>query len=61
MVSRNSKPYGIGCQVARALLATSDILYLLDNKEEYLTGIVEVLTPEIARVQKQIEEKQKRS
>ena len=50
MISRNSRPYKAGRQLGDALSETGNILYLLDNREQYLFGLKERLDEELQKV-----------
>ncbi len=39
MTSKNTRPYRAGLLMAEALCEVANILYLLDNRLEYLSGI----------------------
>ncbi len=45
------RPYKAGRQVGAALAETGNILYLLDNREQYLQGVADVMTHELGKVQ----------
>lgn len=47
---QNARPYKVGRQVGEALCETASILYLLDNREQFLTGIKAVIDREIDEV-----------
>ncbi len=44
------RPYRAGRQVGAALAETANILYLLDNREQYLQGIADVALYELEKV-----------
>ncbi len=48
-----TKPNNIGKQMGYALCETANILYLLDNRQEYLEGIKEVVDSEIKVVKRE--------
>jgi len=60
MISRNSRPYKAGRQLGDALSETGNILYLLDNREEYLLGLKERLDEELLKVGSFRSQKQQR-
>jgi len=46
------RPYIAGMNVAHALIETANILYLLDNKAQYLLGLKITLEKEITKLEK---------
>ena len=49
MKSNNTRPYRAGKQLADALCETANILYLLDNREQYLRGIRDRIEQELKK------------
>ena len=47
-----TRPYRAGKQLGEAIKETANILYLLDNREEYLQGMKDVIDKEVARVRR---------
>ena len=45
-----SRPYKAGKQIAEALCETANILYLMDNREQYLSGIRDTIEAELEKV-----------
>ena len=50
MISKNTRPYHAGYQVGEGLRETANILYLKDNRMEYLQGLVDKLSKELQEV-----------
>jgi len=48
---KKTRPYKAGKQIAEALCETANILYLLDNREQYLQGIKDRIDGEVNLVQ----------
>ena len=46
------RPYRAGHRVALSLAETANILYLLDNREQFLQGIKDVIVREVKKVQR---------
>lgn len=51
MISRKTRPYRAGKQTASALCETAHILYLLDNRSQYLLGIKERIDEELSSLE----------
>ena len=47
METKDTRPYKAGKQLAEALCETAHILYLLDNREQYLRGIKDRIEQEL--------------
>lgn len=47
------RPYKAGRQMGAALAEVGNILYLLDNREQYLQGVADVVAHELEKVQHQ--------
>lgn len=50
------RPYAAGRQMAEALCETANILYLLDNRQQYLNGLIIRLLKEVDVVNAVVEE-----
>ncbi|MBA7711955.1 hypothetical protein ES703_120923 [subsurface metagenome] len=49
-MEKNTRPYKAGVQLAEALCETAHILYLLDNRQEYLEGLKDRIDKELELV-----------
>ena len=52
-MGKNTRPYKAGEQLAEALCETAHILYLMDNRQEYLEGILDRIEREVEFVRHQ--------
>lgn len=50
-VNKETRPYKAGNQVAEGLCETANILYLLDNRWQYLCGIRDRIAKELEKVE----------
>ena len=51
-ISKNTRPHRAGHQVAEGLCETAHILYLHDNRLQYLQGLIDRLEEEIGEANK---------
>lgn len=49
---KDTRPYKAGKQLAEALCETANILYLLDNREQYLRGVKDEIERELEKLEK---------
>lgn len=49
--SKKTRPYRAGKQIGKALAETANILYLLDNRGQYLSGVRDVIDAELESIQ----------
>ena len=47
-----ARPYRAGKQLGEAIKETGNILYLMDNREQYLQGVKDVIDKEVRHVRK---------
>ena len=59
MISRNSRPYRAGKQMGDALCEIGNILYLIDNRQEYLSGLKERIEQELSEIEKRKDRKER--
>ena len=50
---KNTRPYRAGKQMGEALNETANILYLLDNRQEYLEGLKVTIDAELIKVKEE--------
>lgn len=52
--SKKPRPYRAGEQLAEALCETANILYLRDNRKQYLNGIMDRVESELKKMEKEV-------
>lgn len=51
MISKNTRVYKAGNKIGNDLAETANLLYLLDNRLEYLSGIADAINIEVVNAQ----------
>ena len=51
MISRNTRPYRAGRELGNGLCEVGNILYLKDNREQFLLGVKERLDSELEEME----------
>lgn len=54
-----ARPYKAGFELGKNLVEVADILYLLDNAEQFLTGMLEAIEPKLKNIQERRQNRRK--